>query len=77
MVEKESLNVKGSPDKSQKEPSPFWVEHQDRIVYMAIATAFGTAFCFMGMPGEGRTILIAVATLALNKARSKVANGKP
>ena len=50
----------------------FWEDHGDRIVFMAIAAAFGIFFYkFTDMKGEGTTLLIAVATLALNKARSK------
>ena len=49
----------------------FWADHGDRIVFMAIAGAFGVGFMSLtDMTGEGKTLLIAVATLALNKARS-------
>lgn len=50
----------------------FWNRHGERIIFMAIVTAFGVAFMAImpDMSGEGKTLLIAVATLALNKARS-------
>ena len=48
----------------------FWQDHGDRIVFMSITTAFGFGFYFLtDMAGEAKTFLIAVATLALNKAR--------
>lgn len=49
----------------------FWHDHGDRLVFMAIASAFGVGFyVYTDMTGEAKTLLIAVATLALNKARS-------
>jgi len=55
----------------------FWDTHGDRLVFLAIATAFGIGFyCFTDMSGEGKTILIAVATLSLNKARGAPAPPK-
>ena len=49
----------------------FWTDHGDRLVFMGIAAGFGAVFYFFAdMIGEGKTLLIAVATLALNKARS-------
>lgn len=54
----------------------FWANHGDRIVFMAIVTAFGFGFYFMNdMKGEAKTLLIAVATLALNRARTGPKNG--
>ena len=48
----------------------FWQDHGDRLIFMGIATAFGIYFyAFTDLAGEGKTLLIAVATLALNKAR--------
>jgi len=44
---------------------------------MAIAGAFGVGFLSLDMTGEGKTLLIAVATLALNKARSTPEEKKP
>jgi hypothetical protein len=44
-------------------------EHGERLTFMALATLFGVAFLKIGLSGAGETILIAVATLALNKAR--------
>ena len=70
MDEKESLEV------LKKEPSQLWIEHQEKLLFMGIATFFGIVFSLLGWIGEGKTILIAVATLALNRARSKVAKGK-
>ena len=55
----------------------FWNDHGDRIVFMAIAGAFGVGFLSLDMTGEGKTLLIAVATLALNKARSTPEEKKP
>ena len=53
----------------------FWDDHGDRLVFMGIATAFGVGFYVCtDMQGEAKTLLIAVATLALNKARSKPTN---
>ena len=49
----------------------FWNDHGDRLIFMGIAAAFGFGFmAWAEMIGEGKTLLIAVATLALNKARS-------
>jgi len=49
----------------------FWYEHGVRIIFMAITTLFGVGFWyFTDMTGEAKTLLIAVATLCLNKARS-------
>jgi len=49
----------------------FWEDHGDRLIFMALATVFGVGFfAYTDMTGEGKTILIAVATLCLNKARS-------
>ena len=53
----------------------FAANHGERIVFMAIATCFGIGLYLMGLAGEGKTILIAVATLALNKARGTLKNG--
>jgi len=51
--------------------SKFWNDHGVRLVFMAITTAFGIGFWYLtDMTGEAKTLLIAVATLALNKARS-------
>ena len=47
----------------------FLTNHGERLFFMVVATAFGLAFIKIGMGGEGKTLLIAVATLALNKAR--------
>jgi len=60
-------------------PSNFWQTHGERLVFMGIATAFGVGFfVFTDMVGEAKTLLIGVATLALNKARSKGNfDGKP
>lgn len=56
--------------------SRFWNEHGERIIFMGVASAFGIGFYhFTDMTGEGKTLLIAVATLCLNKARSPK-NGK-
>ena len=50
----------------------FWADHGSRLIFGAIATAFGVAFYFMpDMQGEAKTILIGVAMLAYNKARSE------
>ena len=50
----------------------FWDDHGDRLVFMAITTVFGVGFYMLDdMQGEAKVLLIAVATLALNKARSK------
>ena len=50
----------------------FWNTHGDRLVFMGIAAAFGIGFYMLDdMQGEAKVLLIAVATLALNKARSK------
>ena len=58
--------------------SKFWNGHGERIVFMGIATAFGVGFWFLtDMTGEAKTLLIAVATLALNKARSTPKDGEP
>jgi len=49
----------------------FWDDHGDRLVFLFLATLFGIGFfVFTEMQGEGKTLLIAVATLCLNKARS-------
>lgn len=50
----------------------FWQDHGDRLIFMGIAAGFGVGFLFTGikeLAGAGTTLLIAVATLALNKAR--------
>ena len=48
----------------------FWQDHGDRLIFMGLATAFGVGFyAYADMTGEGKTLLIAVATLCLNKAR--------
>ena len=65
------------PEKPEKPRSEFWQAHRDRLVYMAIATVFGIAFLRLGMVGEGKTILIGVATFALNKVRGTIPNGVP
>ena len=58
--------------------SKFWATHGERLVFMAIATAFGIGFWFLtDMTGEAKTLLIAVATLALNKARSTPKDEEP
>ena len=56
----------------------FWQDHGDRLVFMSIGTAFGMFFyfCATDMQGEGKAILIGTATLALNKARGVIADGK-
>ena len=51
----------------------FWNEHGTRLVFMGIATIFGGAFSWSGndkLVGAGYTILIGVAMLCMNKARS-------
>ena len=60
----------------------FWQNHGDRVFFMSVSTIFGLAFLSLGtykslepLTGAGTTLLIAVATLALNKARGP--NGKP
>jgi len=54
----------------------FWNDHGDRVFFMGLATCFGVGFYFFSdMTGEGKTILIAVATLCLNKARSTPKDG--
>jgi len=65
----------------KKELSPwltkFWAEHGERLIYMGIATIMGAVFYwYTDMTGEGKTLLIAVGTLCLNKARGPKA-GKP
>lgn len=57
----------------------FWNRHGERLIFMAIVTAFGIAFMAImpEMDGEGKTLLIAVATLALNKARSTDKSEEP
>ena len=46
-------------------------EHGERLVFMLLATAFGLAFLTSPeMQGEAKTILIGVAMLCYNKARS-------
>ena len=56
----------------------FWMEHGDRLTFMFIATLFGLAFykLFPDMKGEAKTILIGVAMLCYNKARSITNAGK-
>ena len=56
----------------------FWDDHGDRLVFMAITTVFGVGFYMLDdMQGEAKVLLIAVATLALNKARSKQNGTEP
>ncbi len=57
----------------------FWYEHGDRTVFMAGATAFALAFYFFmpDMKGEAKTILIGVAMLLFNKARSGASEEPP
>lgn len=56
----------------------FWEENGDRIFYLGIATAFGlgflaiTKYSSLDMSGEGKTILIGVATFCLNRVRGVV-----
>ena len=50
----------------------FWQDHGDRLIFMGLATSFGGGFLFShneNLVGAGITLLIAVATLCLNKAR--------
>ncbi len=49
----------------------------DRLIYMLIATMFGVFFYYVGLSGEAKTLLIAVATLALNKARGPEKKDNP
>ena len=58
----------------------FWKEHGGRLIFMAIATVFGVAFYYAmpDMQGEAKAILVGVAMLAYNKARSNgVAPSEP
>ena len=57
----------------------FWKEHGGRLIFMSIATAFGAVFYFTtDMQGEAKAILVGVAMLAYNKARSNgVAPSEP
>ena len=50
----------------------FWGEHGDRVIFMVLATTFGGVFYYLmpDMKGEAKTILIGVAMLCYNKARS-------
>ena len=54
----------------------FIVNHGERLFFMSLATCFGLGFIYLDMTGEGKTLLIAVATLALNKARGTLNNHK-
>lgn len=48
----------------------FWDNHGERIVFMALATAFGVGFLFWeALEGEGKTILVMVAGILVNKVR--------
>jgi hypothetical protein len=48
----------------------FWGNHGERLVFMALATAFGIGFCFWeSLAGEGKTILVMVAGILVNKVR--------
>jgi len=53
----------------------FLNNHGERLVFMIIASIFGVGLYYAGLPGEGKTLIIAVATLALNKARGTIKNG--
>ena len=55
----------------------FWKDHGDRIIFMAIVAVFGVIFIHIDMVAEGKVLLIADATLALNKARSTPKEEKP
>ena len=55
----------------------FWGDHGDRIVFMGIVAVFGVIFMYIDMIAEGKVLLIADATLALNKARSTPKEEKP
>lgn len=48
----------------------FITQHGERLVFMGLATLFGAGFFYINMAAEGKTLLIAVGTLCLNKARS-------
>ena len=53
----------------------FIKKHGERLFYMFIVSAFSASFLFVeSMQESGKTLLIAVATLALNKARSPQKN---
>lgn len=54
----------------------FAENNAERLIFMGIATVFGLIFycVFPEMKGEAKTILIGVAMLCYNKARST--NGK-
>lgn len=55
----------------------FWNTQGDRMIFLFFATLFGIGFMLaQDMKGEGKTILIAVATLCLNRARGVMPNGK-
>ena len=49
----------------------FWKDNGQRIVYMTLAAGFGVMFVrFMpDMAGEGKTLLVGVATFCLTRMR--------
>jgi len=51
--------------------SKFWDDNGQRLIYMAIAATMGFLFVLVApdMAGEGKTILIGVATFALTRMR--------
>ena len=56
----------------------FWTEHGDRLIFMFIAALIAVAFMLSGL-GElaeaGKVILIGIAMLCYNKARSTTDKG--
>jgi len=48
----------------------FWTNHGERLVFAALATGFGAFFWFTPeMREEGKTILIMIAGIFVNKVR--------
>ena len=61
----------------------FWDEHGERLVFAGLALGLAAVFWFMpDMKGEAKTIMIGIAMLFFNKARTgvvglKKTNGPP
>ena len=48
----------------------FWDNHGERLIFMGLATVFGVAFLLWSdLAGEGKTILVMVAGILVNKMR--------
>jgi hypothetical protein len=52
----------------------FWVNHGERLVFMFLALAFSVGMYLIGWVDEAKVIIIGLAMLCYNKARSGMAD---